>query len=458
MYESILYFKVVKFLILITFYSGTPGSGKSYHIAHLIIFTLRTLKKNVISTVNVDTDIISKHGRKKLGDFVYKNILELTPKFLYEYAIKNHKKGKEGQTLLIIDECQIIFNPREYQRTDRKDWILFFTKHRHLGYNIILSSQFDRLIDRQVRSLFEYEIKHRKANNLGLLCFLPFTFFVCIEYWYGVRIVISRSFMLYRKKVASIYDSYTMYDDFEKEFNYVLTDKKGNKGDRVNKDNVNIKDIKDTKDVKYNKDTKDVEDVKYNKDVKDNFKKDNVVLLNQELNQEQEQIQVINYIRDYENDLLNSDEQLRVQILYEHEQLQVTDEQVQVTDEQAQVTVTDEQFKCDRVDSTFYDDFIRLDSDTETGVGGPRRSGREEQDIEYENVESIQNITTSEIQSLDDFLESSLEYYDLILSDNYKSNKISDKISNNIFNRLLSKINKFFNSSITTMELSEIKD
>jgi zona occludens toxin (predicted ATPase) len=204
---------------MISFYSGTPGSGKSFHVAKKIIFALRTLKQNVISTVDVDLDLISKNGRKKIADFTYIPILDLHPKFLYEYAFKNHCKGKEGQTLLIIDECQILFNPREYQRNNRADWILFFTRHRHLGYNIILISQFDRLIDRQIRSLFEYEIRHRKVNNLGILFFLPFTAFVCIETWYGVRgVTISSRFMLYRKKIAAIYDSYAMYDEYTKEF------------------------------------------------------------------------------------------------------------------------------------------------------------------------------------------------------------------------------------------------
>ena len=200
---------------MITFYSGTPGSGKSFHLAHDIRFNLRH-GKNVISTVNVDLNIISKNGRKRIGDFTYVSIMELDVKFLYQYAFKNHVKGKEGQTLLIIDECQILFNPRDYSNKKRPDWILFFTKHRHLGYNIILISQFDRLVDKQIRSLFEYEVKHRKANNL--LLFLPFTFFVLIEYWYGARVVISKRPLLFRKSVASIYDSYTMYDDFAKEF------------------------------------------------------------------------------------------------------------------------------------------------------------------------------------------------------------------------------------------------
>jgi len=182
-----------------------------------IRFNLR-LKRNVISTVNIDLNKINKNGKRRIGDFVYVPILDLQPKFLYDYAFRNHKKGKEGQTLLIIDECQILFNPRDYSKNGRAEWILFFTKHRHLGYNIIMTSQFDRLVDRQIRSLFEYEIKHRKVNNMGILFMLPFTAFALIEYWYGVRIVVSRRIILFNKKIASIYDSYVMYDDFAKEY------------------------------------------------------------------------------------------------------------------------------------------------------------------------------------------------------------------------------------------------
>ena len=199
--------------LMITFYSGTPGSGKSYHMAKEMRFKLR-IGRNIISTVNIDLNKVNNNGKKKIGDFVYIPILDLDPMFFYEYAYKNHVKGKEGQTIIIIDEAQILFNPREYQRKNRSDWILFFTKHRHLGYNIIMTSQFDRLIDRQIRSLFEYEVKHRKINNYGMLFLLPWTFFACVEYWYGNKLVVSRRFMRFNKKTASIYDSYVMYDEF----------------------------------------------------------------------------------------------------------------------------------------------------------------------------------------------------------------------------------------------------
>jgi zona occludens toxin (predicted ATPase) len=204
---------------MVKFFSGTPGSGKSFHTAREISEKLKR-RRNVISTVDINIDVISRNGRKRIGDFVYVPITEINTKYLYQYAMKNHRKAKEGQTLLVIDECQIIFNTRDFQGKEqnkkRVDWILFFSRHRHLGYDVILISQQDRMIDRQIRGMFEYEYKHRKVNNF--LWFLPITFFVCVQYWYGCRIRIGSEFIRYKRKIAKIYDSYTMYDDYIKEF------------------------------------------------------------------------------------------------------------------------------------------------------------------------------------------------------------------------------------------------
>lgn len=198
---------------MIWFYSGTPGSGKSYHVAKDIYIKL-SRGENVIASFPVNTKKI-KVGRKGLGKFIAVDLYTLKPQFFIDYAKQNHIKGKEGQTLVILDECQMIFNPREFSRKDRLDWITFFTMHRHLGYNFILISQFDRLVDRQIRSLFEYEIKHRKVNNFGIGMFIPRTSFACVTYWYGVKEKISVDFIIYRKKYGSIYDTFMLFDEPE---------------------------------------------------------------------------------------------------------------------------------------------------------------------------------------------------------------------------------------------------
>ena len=139
---------------MIYFYSGTPGSGKSLHVA-IDIFRKLRFKKNVIATFPINISMVSNKGKRKIGNFVYKDVSELTVQFLFDYALEHHVIGKEGQTLVVIDECQILFNPREFGKKDRLQWITFFTQHRKLGYNFILISQFDRLVDRQIRFLFE---------------------------------------------------------------------------------------------------------------------------------------------------------------------------------------------------------------------------------------------------------------------------------------------------------------
>lgn len=196
---------------MIFLYSGTPGSGKSLHALKDIIFKLRQ-GGNVISNFPIKTDLI-RSKKKPLGDFVFKENDELTVSFLIDYALKNHEKGVEAQTLIVIDEAQSLFNPREFSRVDRKDYNYFFSLHRKLGYNIILVTQNDRLLDRQIRVQLEYEVKHRKINNfktIGML--LPVKTFACINMWYGVRERLGTEFFCYTKKLGSYYDSYALFD------------------------------------------------------------------------------------------------------------------------------------------------------------------------------------------------------------------------------------------------------
>lgn len=194
---------------MIYLYTGTPGSGKSLHLAQDIIFKLKR-GHGVIANFPIDSTVIKK---KKLGNFIYKDNSELTVDFLKKYAFKNHVIGKEGQCLLCIDEAQVIFNSREFNNKDRMEWIKFFSQHRKLGYNVILIAQNDRMLDRQIRSLVEYEYKHRKVNNYGIGMFLPVATFCCVQYWYGVKEKLGVDFFFYKKIYNKIYDSYALFGE-----------------------------------------------------------------------------------------------------------------------------------------------------------------------------------------------------------------------------------------------------
>lgn len=223
---------------MIYFYTGKPGNGKSLHMAEVIYNNMK-LGKNVIANFEINEDVFNKVRKKeKLGKFIYApNIDLLTNAYrnvsnnkysyldgLYNFALQFHKRNRKGQiieaqTLLVLDECQELFNSRSWNRKDRLEWCSFFRQHRKLGYSVYLISQDDKVIDKQIRSILEYEVEHRRINNyklfgkiVGLLC--GGNLFVAITKWYSKRGKdghIHSDFFIGRKKFYNFYDSYQMF-------------------------------------------------------------------------------------------------------------------------------------------------------------------------------------------------------------------------------------------------------
>lgn len=227
---------------MITFFSGTPGSGKSLEACQEVERWLKTYKKNVIANVQYNKDYILRG--KKGGRFFYLDNIHFKPDFFYKYALKFHDLGVEHQSLIVIDEAQVLYSPTAcklfskspvypaYVCNDckekkcprdmckklplnssyRQDWLEFFTQHRHLGFDILMISQFDKLVDSQIRCCFEYNYVHRKANNFrtigklftifGVQCFMQ------VQYWYGAKDKSGGKMFFYKKKYSKMYDSY----------------------------------------------------------------------------------------------------------------------------------------------------------------------------------------------------------------------------------------------------------
>lgn len=194
---------------MIWLYSGTPGSGKSFHA---VVDIINKTKKKDKNKVIANFPLVFK-TKKQQENFIYVDNPELTISYLENYARQNHKIGVEGQTLVVMDEAQILFNSRDWGTNSNKRmaWIKFFSQHRKYGYNFIMIAQFDRMIDKQIRSLVEYEVAHMKMNNFFV--FLPLTFFLCIERWYGQRMKTGHNIIRYSKKVANHYNSYATFEE-----------------------------------------------------------------------------------------------------------------------------------------------------------------------------------------------------------------------------------------------------
>lgn len=198
---------------MIYLYSGTPGSGKSLHVARVIKNRLR-FGTPVICNFAINTDIVKN---AKLFNYVQNR--DLTPKFLLEFSKNyfNGKRIKEDSIDLIIDEAQMMFNARSWDAKNREEWNTFFSLHRHYGYRVILIAQFDRMLDRQIRSLIEYEVIHRKISNFGakgrLLCVLMLarTMFCAVTVWYPMKQRTGSEFFRLNKSLSKLYDTYLTF-------------------------------------------------------------------------------------------------------------------------------------------------------------------------------------------------------------------------------------------------------
>lgn len=219
----------------ISLYTGFVGSGKSYaataygcQIADAPLgkgwivanFPIKD-KEKLIPGIRLKKSFpyFSMYRRYNTPRWIYKDNHELTVKFLVEKSHEMGWYGHESSAVLIFDEASIPFNSREWQNKKngetRMDWIKFLSQSRKFGYDVIFITQDARMLDRQIRSLCEFEVVHRKLNGHGLFYFMPkfFTIFAGISYWNGMRYTRGQLRMtIYKKSIADRYDTTALFD------------------------------------------------------------------------------------------------------------------------------------------------------------------------------------------------------------------------------------------------------
>lgn len=204
---------------MIELYSGTPGSGKSLHVAEQIRRWLHRWKAPVIANFSFRASSCNEKG---WGSFLEVSNSQLTSNFLEYFSetyknLRGWKSVPEEHILLVIDEAQLLFNAREWNKGDRAGWISFFTQHRKLGYRVILIAQFDRMLDRQIRCVIEYEHIHRKVKNIGAWgkvfnMIAGGQLHIDVKIYKPLNEKVSSDWYKGDKALYSLYDSYTRFD------------------------------------------------------------------------------------------------------------------------------------------------------------------------------------------------------------------------------------------------------
>lgn len=205
-------------------YTGTIGSGKSYHALEDIISYLQK-GKYVIANFPL------KFGQGQIRRGIQKRFMYIPDEILNSsdgvgilYSISQredfYEKFGEGACLVVIDEAGNFFPPEDHGHPVQKLWRKFFTQSRKLGYDFILVSQIDKQVNKVIRGCVEYEIKHRKANSIFPFNLLPFSIFIYVTYWKQQREKLKTDSSIFVKRFAAMYSTQMLFGSLDEQLEY----------------------------------------------------------------------------------------------------------------------------------------------------------------------------------------------------------------------------------------------
>lgn len=219
---------------MISMYTGSVGSGKSFHALDIGLKIIKEKRYGQYRHVIANYPLLpakekwwfkyltKKKRQEKIEEmqaaderWIFRD--EISVEYLIAESIKRGWYGKESMCMVEIDEAGIIFNSRDWntKAADRTKWIKFLALSRKFGYDFIFVAQADRMMDKQIRSLCEYEVKHLKANNSFFMSFLnifKITLFMYVYQWYVTKMRGDLRFGLFKAKVADRYDTMRVFD------------------------------------------------------------------------------------------------------------------------------------------------------------------------------------------------------------------------------------------------------
>lgn len=213
---------------MINLYVGTIGSGKSYHALEDVLAALEKGKYVVANfPLNFNKKMIDK-GYKERFMYVPDEFLlgEKGVSFLYHLSKKQefYQKYGEGACLVVIDEAGNHFPVEDAAKPEQRLWKLFFTQSRKMGYDFILVTQDDKGINRTIRKCIEYQVVHRKANNVAPFKWLPFTIFMYVTYWAQTRERLKAESSIFVSKFAELYNTDFMFGNIDNKFELDIAD------------------------------------------------------------------------------------------------------------------------------------------------------------------------------------------------------------------------------------------
>ena len=196
-------------MLMIIFFDGTPGSGKSYEAVKKIVDNLRMGRKvyTNIEGMNDPKCIEAIKAIYNIGDYdIFNNLA-----FLEDEKIKNFWEHVDEGALIVIDEAHKFFNVRDWQSEKNNKFAVWASTHRHHGYDVVLVTVDISRVDTSVRQLTEWTYRFKKANFFGSLVQKKYMCFAYVGDDKDGK-PLSNSVRTYDAKIFHCYKSYVTKD------------------------------------------------------------------------------------------------------------------------------------------------------------------------------------------------------------------------------------------------------
>lgn len=201
-------------------YTGTPGSGKSLHAASDIRFELtRRFPRPVIANFPLSDGAPLDECQRSMYTYVPNEAMsaDRIVGLCDDYWSGTDRPFAEDHILLVLDECQLLFNSRLWSQSSRMAYLEFLSQSRKYGVRIILIAQATKMIDNQFRMLVEVEHNHRRVSSFGPIGYaaaLPFggRLFMVVRYLYQCSERLGMDLFRGSRADLLMYDSYARFD------------------------------------------------------------------------------------------------------------------------------------------------------------------------------------------------------------------------------------------------------
>lgn len=204
---------------MIEVFEGRLGGGKSYHAVKRA-FDWLCEGGTVCTNISLNWSAVCDLAKRRRGLLLESSALHrLTNAELPNFHRRTPGGTPDCPVLVIIDEAQLVWNSRDYRKTDetQREMLSFLTQSRKACTDIIFITQDARNIDSQFLRLIQYVWRFRDMKRFKILGIpWPFNQFLSACFDYDGSTLLKKKLEAKDLAIFDLYDTNELLEGFQR--------------------------------------------------------------------------------------------------------------------------------------------------------------------------------------------------------------------------------------------------